>query len=235
MTFNLTKSTQAAKFTLEKKGIPSIRAQIVTVLDVSRSAQGLFSSGQMNSAWSKVLPLGLIMDLNKQIDTYTFSSGAAMTTHITPNADETNYQDYIQKYIFNNNRVPKWSGTDYAPVLKQIVEDFGFYKKSWIGTKTLQEKSQSGEPVIVYYFSDGQSSDESDTIRLLQEMTKAKTQVYLLFIGIGPSYYFDFMNQCGEDFPNCGFWNLQDLSVFESDDVYSELLPDELCEWFKTR
>lgn len=231
--FDLTKATQQAKFVVEKKNIPNVRAQVSVCLDVSGSAQPLFTSGQVQSVFERILPVGLIADLNKQIDVYTFSN-RDMTTHIEPAAEEANYTDYIQKYILANRNVPKWSGTEYAPVLKKNLEDFGFYKKGLFGGSKLTEKSQSGEPVIIYFLTDGESSDEDVSWKLFKECQMAKTQVYFLFIGVGPSRYFEYIEKCGEEFSNVGYYNVSNLDVLKSDSVYDELLCDELVNWLKT-
>lgn len=252
--FNIQKEVEKVKFVVAKKQLGgNVKAQVVCVLDVSGSAQDLFRSGQMQEAFQRVLPVGITFDLNQEIDVYTFASDT-MIAHIEPTATEKNYEDYIRKQILNNSRVPKWGGTDYAPVTRQILEDFEFFKimktsevvKSgggWFSkpketvvvneTKSLAKDSKSGDPVIVYFFTDGANSDQSAIMNLFAEMEKAGTQLYTLFIGIGNANFRNIV-QLGDKFGNVGFLNVSDIAQLSNDEaIYDKLLPDELTDWLK--
>lgn len=254
--FDVKKEVEKVKFVIAKKNLDSkVKAQVVCVLDVSGSAQELFTSGQMQEAFQRILPVGINFDLNGEIDVYTFASGA-MIAHIEPNAKEDNFEGYLQKNVLNNPRVPKWGGTDYAPVTQQILEDFQFYKT----TKTqriekqgggffskpkdvivedvvtsLVKDSASGDPVIVYFFTDGANSDQGDTKRLFAQMEQAGTQLYTLFVGIGGANFKNIVD-LGDKFGNVGFLNVSDIRKLNADEaIYEKLLPDELTDWLKSR
>lgn len=235
MSFNLEKEVSNAKFTIEKRGIsPTLRASVVMDIDVSGSAQSLFSRGLIQEAFQRVLPIGITFDDNQEIDVFTFASGTEYVSHIEPNATAANYGDYIQKNILDNSKVKKWGGTDYAPVIRENLKTLEFYKKSLFGgVGKLQQKSKSGTPAIIYFFTDGENYDEAATTQLLQDCQDAKTEVYFLFIGIGNAN-FSYIERIGDQFDNVGFLNVKDVNkLANDDDIYGKLLPDELAVWLK--
>jgi hypothetical protein len=244
--FDLQKQTEKARFTVEKRGAKGIRAQIVTALDVSGSARGLFNTGLMQRAWEITMGIAAVFDINGEIDVYTFSDGDNGVAHITPNATPGNFQDYIQKNILEKRHSNLWGATDYAPVIEASLEEFGFYdsseKKSGglfgFGgsksvTKELRAKAKSGEPVVCYFYTDGVNSDKRAIKDLFAQMEKAKTEYYVLFIGVGGAD-FPFIDELGERFGNVAFVSAKDLDKFAtSDDIYDLLIPEEMTEWLK--
>jgi hypothetical protein len=237
MKFNLEKETAKVKFVLEKKQMPNVRASVVDVLDVSGSAQGLFNSGAMQKAFQTILPVAINFDDNGEIDVYTFADGARNVSHIEPNATAQNYEDYLQKNVLDNRNVPKWGRTDYAPVMEQILKDFGFYRKEgFFSSPKLHATSKSGDPVIVFFKTDGSNDDQGATRKLFREMQDAGVQLYTLFIGIGPESYFHNIVSLGDEFGNVGFLSVADIEkTSERDDIYDLLLPEELLTWLKTK
>jgi len=242
--FNLQKAVEQTKFVLNKKSIPNVRASVVMNIDVSGSAQGLFRSGQIQEAFQRVLPVGIIFDDNQEIDVFTFAN-SDMVAHIEPNATEKNYENYIKKNILDNRDVPKWGGTEYSPAIEANLETLGFYSEEKSGgilgfgaktTKKLRENNDSGFPAIVYFFTDGENNrgDMPKTIELLKKCQEANTQMYFLFIGIGNAD-FSFIDKIGDMFPNVGFLNVKNLEDLSGDDAYEQLLPDELCTWLKSK
>jgi len=236
MKFDLQKQTDKAKFTIEKKGIPtSQKMAVVLNLDVSGSAQGLYTSGTIQELFESITPLALNFDDNQSLQVFTFSSGSSSVSEITPDANASNYAGYIKKNILENRNVPKWGGTEYAPVLKANLENLGYYKKSGLfGGKQLQAKNDSGYPSFIITFTDGANQDQYEVRRLLREYQDKGVNAYFLYIGVGPSSYFTNIEELGEEFSNVGFVGVSNIQKFvDSDDIYDQLLPDELIEWLK--
>ncbi|MEG7787060.1 hypothetical protein U2388_15035, partial [Listeria monocytogenes] len=77
-------------------------------------------------AWQTVMGVAGVLDLNQEIDVYTFADSSSIY-HVDPIATMQNFPGYVDKNILNNGRVPKWGGTSYAPVIEQALRDFGFY------------------------------------------------------------------------------------------------------------
>lgn len=251
--FNLSKAVEKAKFVVQKRNLnsPNIKAQVLMNIDVSGSAQGLFKSGQIQEAFQRVLPVGILFDDNGEVDVFTFQSGDAIC-HIEPTATEKNYEGYIETNILKNKKVPLWGGTDYANVIRENLRSMGFLKQKSVEEDVVVEKggwfskdkvekrsvvktvlessSSSGFPSIVYFFTDGENFDQRETLAILQACQEAKTQMYFHFIGIGNAN-FKFIEMLGDKFDNTGFLNIKDLSKINDDIIYEQLLPEELCTW----
>lgn len=238
MKFDITKQTEKVKFTLEKKGIPNVKAAVVLNLDVSGSARGLFSSGQMQAAFELVVPLAINLDDNQSLPVFTFASGSDYVTEITPEANASNYADYIQENILNPRKgVKLWGATTYAEVIEENLKTLGYVTKGMLGFggRKVKKDNGSGYPSFVITFTDGANSDQSSIKKLLQECQDAQVQTYFLFVGINqnPSEFKNIV-RLGDDFDNVAFVSVTDLAKFaESDDIYDLLIPQELVEWFK--
>lgn len=233
--FDLNKATSKAKFTLEKRGIPDVKAAVCLNLDVSGSARSLFSSGQIQEAFQLLVPISVLFDDNQSLQVFTFASGNGYTTEISPDATAANYSDYISRNILNNSAVPKWGGTDYTPVLHQNLVRLGFVKKTLFGGSKFVRDNGSGYPALIITLTDGRNDDHAKTSGFLKECEDAGVQAYFLFLGVGTA---DFSNivKYADDRSNVGFLSVRDLAAFSgSDDVYDLILGEELVEWFKKK
>lgn len=233
-TFDIAKATAKAKFTLEKKGIPSIRAAVVLNLDVSGSAKSLFQSGQMQRAAETIAPLAINLDDNQNLDIFVFADGDEYTNQIEPGMTAQNYDGFVKSKILDAN-IPLWGGTHYAQILKANLRALGFYKNGLFGGSKLVSDNGSGYPALIITLTDGTNYDDDRVHALLKETVAAKVNTYFLFVGLGNPALFTNIVRYGDDYPNVGFISIADLDRFAgSDDVYDQLLPQELVEWFKT-
>lgn len=246
-TFRLQKPEEEVRrvgFVLQKQGIHErIPAQVGLNIDVSGSMSELFSSGIVQSALERVLPVALYFDDDGRVDTWVFSDSDRMAS-ITP-AMASNYDGYVEREITGNPLLKRilWGGTDYAPVIRSNLMTYGLLEEQnaggllglIFGTKrdTLGEETRSGVPAINYFLTDGQNSDHDAAWRLLREAERAESQIYYVMVGIGDDQ-FNFLRSAAEEFPNVGFVSVKDLGQFVgSDDAYEKLLPAELCSWLK--
>ncbi len=228
MKFDITKATEKAKFTLAKKNVPNVACQVALMLDISGSTSQLYARGLMQAAFQLALPVAAVVDLNKEMDVYTFASGSSIR-HIDIPATLANYSDYVQKEVIARGI---GGGTSYAPVLRQALKDFGFYKAGLFGGAKLVAKASKGDPVLVYFLTDGENDDKRETTALFEEMAAAKSAFYVNFIGISTGTTFSYIKELGERFPNIGFCQAADVEKFaDSDDVYEQLIPTEFTEW----
>lgn len=235
--FILEKEVSKAKFVLEKKKVKSIKAHIVVALDVSGSTSEMYKNGTFQEAFQKVLPIGILFDDNGEIDTYVFCN-QDKNQKIDVNANQENYADYINENILNNSDLQLWGGTDYSPVIEKIATDFGLKNKvlsRFFGGKKYSEKTNSGHPVIVYFFTDGENQDHVDTLKTLNELQSANSNIYIQFIGIGRQS-FPAIEKYASDYPNVGFLHVRDLySDASSDDFTEKLLNEELCSYLREK
>lgn len=240
--FDLNKSVAKAKFTLEKKGIPNTRAAVVLNLDVSGSAEPLFASGQMQRAAESICPVAILLDDNANLDIFTFADHDRFTNKIGSGMTAANYSTYIKDNVLNG-RIPLWGGTHYAQIIRANLEDLGFIKEVTAkgglfsrGTtsKQLVSDNGSGYPALIITLTDGCNYDQPATLNILKQCQDAKVNAYFLFVGIGGADFSNIM-QAGDLYSNVGFVACKNLENFVgSDDIYDQLLPQELVEWFKS-
>lgn len=246
-TFKLEKPEEEVRrvgFVLQKQGIHErIPAQVGLNIDVSGSMEKLFTSGAVQSALERILPVALYFDDDGRIDTWVFSDGNKMASITQATAE--NYNGYVAREILDNIRLDtiRWGGTDYAPVIRSNLVTYGLLEErapeGLLGMifgrrrDVLGEETRSGVPAINYFLTDGENSDIETAWNLLEEAEHAESQIYYIMVGIGPSS-FTFLKRAAEAFPNVGFVSVDDLGQFVgSDDAYEKLLPAELCSWLK--
>lgn len=67
----------------------------------------------------RILGIALKFDDNGEVDTWTFTEGYNRLPTATPD----NYGSYISDHVLEA-RIDKWGGTQYAPVMNDIVDFF---------------------------------------------------------------------------------------------------------------
>lgn len=237
MKFNLDKQNEKVQLVLQKRNLPTMRASVGITLDISGSTQGLYKRGTMQRVVENLIPVGIKFDDNGNLDVRTFADGDTYQV-IGSGATAANYDGFVKREILDNGQVAKWGGTDYAPVIESMLRDYGFYepaKKGWFGgstpSNTLRPNSTSGEAVLNYIITDGENGDKSETRAILRAAQDAKCNIYFMFIGVG-SERFQFIRDIADEFGNVGFLSVADLDkLVDSDDVYEQLLPQELTGW----
>lgn len=245
--FVLEKAVEKTRFVLEKKQVKAIKAHVVIDLDVSGSTQEMYMQGLFQKAFQQVLPIGILFDDNQEVDTFTFNNGKYYN-HIVPNATKDNYENYIGENILQDSTLTKWGGTDYAPVLRANIAAFNFEREATVVKKKffglfsrseteskLHTTSESGYPVIVFFFTDGENTDKDETDRLLQEYENKNLNIYFQFIGIGDGK-FSFLKKVADKYKNSGFIHMAEFEKVVDDDTFIDLLlNDELCEYLKQK
>lgn len=238
MKLDLAKQSARVQLVLTKRQLPNMRASVGLTLDVSGSTQGLYASGTIQRLLEQIVPVALKADDNQNLDVYTFSSGEMINQ--VDGATAENYENFVQEQILDNDDVDKWSGTSYAPVIQQMIEDYGFVRKAggflgFGGTTQLVSESASGEAVLNYFITDGENDDKDATEKLFAQLETAKSNMYFMLIGVGHQS-FSFLRQLADRHGNVGFLNVSDLQKFVNEDnLYEQLLPVELTQWLKQK
>jgi len=261
--FNLEKEAEKVKFVLAKKEVKDVIATVAVDIDISGSMRSLYSHGVVQRVVEKLLPVALNFDDNGELDVYTFSNDDNYCQVASATCD--NHRNFVQREILDNPNVTKWKTTDYEPVLRANLEEYGFYdvekkeekriqKAGFFakmlggkdievevsitlnnGQKVLHQNSKSGYPAVIYFITDGENHDPRATYQLLKECQESRSNIYFLFIGIG-NESFDFIKKAGDDFDNTGCFIVSDIDRAMTDDrFYDELLPEELCTWLKNK
>jgi hypothetical protein len=156
------------------------------------------------------------MDPDKSIDIYTFNGGSQ---HVGT-ATEENHKDFVKKAGLRAD-----GGTNYAPVMHEIIGKYGtpikptqvtetstkevpaggFLGKLFGKTKTVTETTTKTVlpadvkpvqvPTLVFFITDGENWDQGETARVIKEASKQG--IFWQFVGIGDER-FEFLKQLDE-------------------------------------
>lgn len=203
-------------------GLDGQKASVVFVLDKSGSMSGLYNNGFVQRLTERILPLGLAFDDNGEVDFYIFHDKAFKhPKNITLSTVTQVIPEVISKYGYE--------GTNYAPPIKMILDDFIGKKSSGIfGMGKSDRPSKKLEhPIYVIYITDGQNSDKSDTDSIIREASGHP--IYFQFVGIGNasfSYLEKLDDLSGRVVDNAGFFQANDLERLSDDELYSKMLKE---------
>jgi hypothetical protein len=175
------------------------------------------------------------MDVNKSIEVYAFNTSSRKIGV----ANEQNHRNFVQSANFSVG-----GGTNYAPVMKQIIADVG----TPIGPVEVESKGLFGKlfgkkemttldvqtqdyPTIVFFVTDGDNFDKPDTIHVMREASKQG--IFWQFIGIG-SERFEFLQKLddldGRYIDNADFFSVNDIMKTSDEDLYNRIL-NEIPGW----
>lgn len=194
---------------LEKLGLAGVQAELVFAVDKSGSMGWNISNGTVQEQVDRFIGVGMNMSPSKSIDVYGFNHGY----EYVGKAHEGNHKDFLKSKGFHAS-----GGTEYAPVMKQIIAKYGtpigsqivqeevqkevepgflgklFGAKSRTITEVVSKRVDAAEvkpvkiPTLVFFMTDGENGDATETKRVITEA--AKQGIFWQFIGIG-----------GESFP----------------------------------
>lgn len=227
MSINLDKINQQKEKVINLKktsGIPfNSSAQVVLALDYSGSMSKLYRDNTVQAVVEKILPFGLAFDDNGEVDTYIFETGFQK---ISKPVTLKNLLGYVEREILKNYTM---GGTNYAPVLEAIYNDFTKSK----GLFYFFNKTTMEYPVYIIFITDGNNSDKNKTKEIVRKMSEKG--FFIQFIGIG-NERFDFLerldNLTGRNIDNANFFKVLDISKMTDDELYNGLM-NEYPSWYK--
>ncbi len=128
-------------------------------------------------------------------------------------------------------------GTNYSPVVNEIVKDFGNPASQSVGglfgfggTKTI---TPVDTPTYVIFITDGENGDASAARNAL--INASHNGIFFQFVGIG-NQSFNFLRELddlkGRLVDNANFFKVPSLSNTNDDDLY-KLLLNEFPSWLK--
>lgn len=199
----------------KKVGLDGQKATVVAVLDVSPSMRHLYNNGAVQSLTERLLALGLAFDDDGKIDMYGFSTECFKTTDVTI--------DNIAGYVNKNLTSRINGGTNYAPVVNTIVNDFAKKDGFWIFKKS----QVLDNPVFVIFITDGDNTDKPETQAAIKKASE--NGIFFQFVGIG-SEKFAFLEKLdtltGRNIDNCGFFKADNISNVSDAQLYESLLQE---------
>ncbi|MDO4283473.1 MAG: VWA domain-containing protein [Clostridia bacterium] len=215
--------TEALEGVFEKigneKGVDFTKhmAKVRVALDYSGSMRNHYRTGAVDNALERLLPLGLKFDDNGSMELWLFTE----KFYEMPEVTYGNCRGYLGKNLPSKWKFPM-GGTDYSPVLKEIL-------------KTHRKSSSDGIPTYVIFLTDGGCSpnDERKTDNVIKQM--ANENIFVQFVGIGHDS-FSYLHHL-DDFKdrscdNTGFTDINIMGNVSDDELYSQLL-EEYSGWVR--
>lgn len=246
---DLTKAATSLRLSLDKAGVAAdIKADLIFDIDVSGSFEHEHEEGTTSKLIERLVPYGMVLDPDKAMDVFTFSNGPD-NAHWVGTVRPEDAEGYILRKVVD--RVPGWGqGTTYSYVLEKNLQHFGWLASDDQGSIVEQiSRFFTGTPrqptfrarkkSIVIFVTDGENhpSDESRTMRVLEESQKRGDDVYFLFIGACEhDVEFKFLKKIAARFKNTGVVIIRDLDGFvdkSDDEISSALLGEELLAWLR--
>ena len=257
LSLDLNKSAAAFRLSLDKAGVaPDIKAELLVIMDVSRSFEHEHEEGTTGVLLERFVPLAKVLDPDGKFDLITFSDSLDSVQHLDA-IDETNARNYIVDNVVD--RVRGWNGgTTYSYALEEALRVFGWLSyapgthpkrkpRFWERVFGLKP-DESNPPVrekkrsIVLFVTDGENDpgdgyrDKRRTREVLRASQQRGDQVYFLFIGACEHEEFDFVERIAKEFKNTGIVMATDPEAFvelPDDELIAKLLGPELVEWLK--
>ena len=199
---------------LQKNKLLDAKARVAVVLDYSGSMRELCQNGIVQATLERLLPIALNFDDNDAMEVWIFENSYRRLPDVTLQ----NYYGYVDREILRKGF--RMGGTNYAPVMKDVVE------------KYIMEKP---EPIADYviFITDGDCSDRTEAKEEL--IRNSKTPIFWQFVGVG-SARFDFLQRLdemsGRYVDNANFFVLNDVLEVSDDEIYDRLLA-EFPSWLK--
>lgn len=225
---------ELAKEKLAKAGLAEQKAKVVIAIDISFSMQKLFMNGTVQKTFDRILPFTMHLDGTGTIDVWLFN-------HETYNHSEPftldNRKEFIRREIVLKY---DFGGTKYSPAIQQI-------------SKKYQSSGKDSPPVLVLFFTDGDSSDKKDaeddlkiaSIRGIfwkfigiNSNTSIFEKIIMFFCKIfkikrkpvGFSFLEKLDRMSGRKVDNANFIHIDDLKNIKDDELYKRIL-EEFPYW----
>lgn len=191
-------------------------ARVALAIDYSGSMSNLFANGSIQDVITRLLPIALKFDDNGELESWLFSDDKERLDAVTIN----NYKNYVKKVMMNARM--SMGGTNYAPVLKDIVK---YYK----------DVEPSEIPAFIIFITDGENWDTEQTNRIVKELSNYN--MFVQFIGIGNEnfkYLKSLDDMRGRKYDNTGFTAVKDMNQMTDEELYTEILR-QYKNWLNTK
>lgn len=220
-TQNLQLRKETFTLVLQKGGNELMRARLVFVMDKSGSARPLFSQGTVQRVIERLLPVALRLDDDGELDMYLFSSDSNAYKRLD-SITERDFYNYVNREILGRPENNFWGGTHYAPIINEIVQQYGINKPS-------------SDPTLVIFITDGANSDRNNTKEALTRA--AHYPIFWQFIGLNDDEdEFEFLQRLddlkGRVIDNADFFHLNDIDEISDEDLYFRLMT-EFPDWIR--
>lgn len=206
-------------------------AKVVVVLDYSGSMSNLYQNGTVQRTINRLVPLGLTFDDNGSIDVYLFQNDFRKMQDL----NLSNYENYVKNIVFASGY--QMGGTNYAPVLKAIIEGGSYKQGGFLGfggtTVVTEAIVDNGDPTFILFITDGANADRNETDNIIRK--SSEMNVFIQFIGIGNEkfeYLMKLDDMPGRKRDNTGFSKMQALDHVNDNELYTNVL-EQFSGWLR--
>lgn len=196
---------EVKKVCLTKQPLQNLVANVAVVLDYSGSMDMLYRNGTVQNTLEKLLPLAMTFDDNETMEVWRFGNGCMRLSDLTLNN--------LDQYLIRENTVRPNEGTNYAPVINDIVKT---YKKNKI-------------PAYIVFITDGDNWDKDKTTNAIKEASKYP--IFWQFVGVG-SDSFEYLQNL-DDMTDRYVDNADFFRVKTMNDITYENLLNEFPKWLE--
>lgn len=208
---NLRKET--FEVSLRKKDMNNVFARVAVAMDDSGSMQEMYYSGMVQSVLERLLPVALKFDDNAELDMWLFANRFKRL----PSISEEDFYDYVNREVMSR---ATWGGTNYAPIISDIVKKYA-------------KEEPSDVPTFVLFLTDGENFDEREAERAIKEASRYN--IFFQFIGLGDEN-FRFLKRLdemeGRHIDNANFFEIRNIDRITDGQLY-DLLLQEYPLWEK--
>lgn len=224
---------ETVRITLEKKGIPDVRARIAVVLDRTGSMRTLYDQGVVGRIVERLAPIAASLDDDGSLDAWAFADDFARL----PSLRIPELPDWITQWVYINA-----SGGRQLPPLPDgslrdpdhLAHARGGNNEPLVISDIIDRYSREpGDPVLVIFFSDGGVNRTKQIRQLL--IDAAQYPIFWQFVGLGRAEYgvlerLDTMP--GRLVDNAGFFAVDDIETVSDAELYDRLL-EEFPSWLE--
>lgn len=222
---------ETVRITLEKKGIPDVRARVAVVLDRTGSMRTLYDQGVVGRIVERLAPIAASLDDDGSLDAWAFADDFARL----PSLRIPELPDWITQWVYINA-----SGGRQLPPLPDgslrdpdhLAHARGGNNEPLVISDIIDRYTREpGDPVLVIFFSDGGVNRTKQIRQLL--IDAAQYPIFWQFVGLGRAEYgilerLD--NMPGRLVDNAGFFAVDDIETVTDADLYDRLL-QEFPSW----
>lgn len=192
--------------------LQNMRARVSLVLDFSGSMKRMFEDGTVQAAIERLMPIASQFDDDGEMDFWIFENGYKRLETINMNNFYGIAKKIYEKYSMG--------GTKYAPVMKDVLKKY-------------TEEDTGYLPAYVFFLTDGDNFDKSETEKLIRET--CEEPIFWQFIGLGTasmSFLENLDDMRGRSIDNVDFFRLTMPNNVTDKSLYSKCF-DEYPEWVK--
>ena len=192
--------------------LQNMRARVALVLDFSGSMDHMFEDGTVQAAIERIMPIASQFDDDGELDLWIFSNGFNRLESVNMN----NFYGIANRIY----REYDMGGTRYSPVMKDVLKKY-------------TEEDPNYLPAYVFFLTDGDNFDKSESEKLIKET--CKEPIFWQFIGLGTdnmSFLERLDDMKGRSVDNADFFRLAKPNHITDEDLYAKIF-DEYPNWVK--